>query len=83
MPSLALVCQDAAHLDTLTEGKRFPLLQRSVSVRCRAGVIITHTPSTLFVCGTHRSRAIGAIEKSIARLAFGSTDNYHAPRPQK
>jgi hypothetical protein len=43
------------------------LLQRSVSVCCRAEVIITYTPSTLLTCETH---VYPRVEKSIAGLAL-------------
>src|SRR5256714_13819394 len=48
-----------------------PSSASSLSVRCRAEVIIAHTPSTLF---TYETPTL-IVEKSIARLALGSADN--------
>src|SRR2546423_8152574 len=47
-----------------------PSSASSLSVRCRAEVIIAHTPSTLF---TYETPTL-IVEKSIARLALGSAD---------
>jgi hypothetical protein len=56
--------------------REIPLLQRSVSVCCRAEAIITQAPSTLYTCETH---APYVVENSIASLPFGSADRDAVP----
>src|SRR2546423_12027104 len=78
-------CQERHAMPRAPPGRRFathrvdklrrraevsPSSASSLSVRCRAEVIIAHTPSTLF---TYETPTL-IVEKSIARLALGSAD---------
>ena len=70
-PDIAFLCTASKEFNANTPIRQhylkervYPSLQRSVSVRSRAGVTITHTPSTLDACETHAQ----SVEKSIASL---------------
>src|SRR2546429_4929277 len=83
--AIVMPCQERHAMPRAPPGRRFathrvdklrrraevsPSSASSLSVRCRAEVIIAHTPSTLF---TYETPTL-IVEKSIARLALGSAD---------
>jgi hypothetical protein len=72
MPSQARQVQGHKALE---QGEEIPFLQRSVSVPCRAEVIIAWAPSTLRTCETH---APHFVENPITGLSFGFTDTFSA-----
>jgi hypothetical protein len=67
-PNAAYVmpCQASPIKTPLDERTLHPSLQRSVSIRSRAEVIIMHMPSTSNACEMHAE----LVEKSIASLAL-------------